>query len=124
MAAPPPPPALWAPQQEGVNQILQLLTEYMQPGANQQQVRNFFRCMPRQPPFLGTDTIAACGPRPSSSPSPTLLFLAVSGVCCRVKENFLLFFLSLDHSLHERACANESPPPFRLSRDSLLLRLT
>ena len=40
MAAPPPPPALWAPQQEGVNQILQLLTEYRQPGANQQQVRH------------------------------------------------------------------------------------
>lgn len=38
MAAPPPPPALWAPQQEGVQQILQLLTEYRQPGANQQQV--------------------------------------------------------------------------------------
>ena len=38
MAAPPPPPALWTPQQEGVNQILQLLTEYMAPGANQQQV--------------------------------------------------------------------------------------
>jgi hypothetical protein len=39
MAAPPPPPTLWAPQQEGINQILQLLTEYRQPGANQQQVR-------------------------------------------------------------------------------------
>lgn len=39
MAAPPPPPALWTPQQEGVNQILQLLTEYRQPGANQQLVR-------------------------------------------------------------------------------------
>ncbi len=39
MAAPPPPPTMWTPQQEGINQILQLLTEYRQPGANQQQVR-------------------------------------------------------------------------------------
>jgi transportin-1 len=38
MAAPPPPP-MWQPQQAGIDQILQLLTEYRQPGANQQQVR-------------------------------------------------------------------------------------
>jgi transportin-1 len=29
---------MWVPQQEGVSQILQLLTEYRQPGANQQQM--------------------------------------------------------------------------------------
>jgi hypothetical protein len=38
MAIPPPPAPSWAPQQEGVAQIVQLLTEYRQPGANQQQV--------------------------------------------------------------------------------------
>ena len=38
MAAPPPPPQ-WQPQQEGVQQILQLLTEYRMPGVDQQQVR-------------------------------------------------------------------------------------
>jgi hypothetical protein len=38
MAAPPPPPQ-WQPQQEGVQQILQLLTEDRTPGVDQQMVR-------------------------------------------------------------------------------------
>ena len=40
MAAPPPPP-MWQPTHEGMNQILQLLTDYAAPGANQQRVRDW-----------------------------------------------------------------------------------